>query len=328
MKKKILILGGTRFIGRTLVDRLLATSDFELTLFNRGKTQGHLFPELNKIKGDRETDDILKVAGENWDFVIDVSCYYPDALQRALKTLSGNTGKYILISSCSAYDMENQTAGLVDEDAPLYKCSSSQWGDRSDSSYGPRKAECDRILTASGLNHVILRPAMVYGPYDHTDRFYFWLHQIYKQDPILVPSPGERKFTLTYVEDVVDMVVHSLYHQTPSSIYNVTSNPEVTLRQIIDLTGSVTGRTPREVSAPPAFLKKEGIRQWLDIPLWINSDRYTYNNLRIKDELGMVPKPFLEGIRRSVEYYTELGWPEPKYGISEEVRQGLLEKLS
>ena len=81
-KPKILILGGTSFIGRNLVEQLIQQDQYQLTLFNRGQTNNHLFPNLNFIQGDRNTDDILQIGNQNWDYVIDVSCYFPDSLQQ------------------------------------------------------------------------------------------------------------------------------------------------------------------------------------------------------------------------------------------------------
>lgn len=357
MQKKILILGGTQFIGRSIVERLQSYPGFELTLFNRGKTQGHLFPDLHKLKGDRETDDVHQLAGKDWDLVIDVSSYYPDSLRKILAVLPSGVKKYILISTCSVYDMDIETEqadtggstvnpksslgngdrdkdreisveGLKNEDSPILSCSVAEERDRTDKTYGQRKAQCDRILASSGMNHVILRPALVYGPYDHTDRLYYWLHQVRHKPTLLLPDQGERKFSLTFVDDLVDTVVHTLFHQTPSSIYNIISNPEISIRQIVDTAKAVLNRTPQELNASPEFLKAEGIRQWVDMPLWIDGDHYTYDNQRMCEELGMVPTELAEGIRRTVEYASEQSWPAPTFGMSEEIRRSLLGKLS
>ena len=100
---KILILGGTQFIGRNLVAQLLQEREYEITLFNRQQTQPNLFSGVKKIKGDRETEDIRQIAREHWDYVIDLSCYYPAALSSVLEQLQISPKRYIFISTCSVY---------------------------------------------------------------------------------------------------------------------------------------------------------------------------------------------------------------------------------
>src|SRR4051812_7392017 len=104
--KKVLILGGTNFVGRNIVEQLSQNKSLNLCLFNRNKTNTDLFPKVRKITGDRETTDLEKIAGENWDVIVDVSAYYPNSLERLLKIIAGKTKKYIFISTVSVYDFE------------------------------------------------------------------------------------------------------------------------------------------------------------------------------------------------------------------------------
>jgi len=98
MKKRILIIGGTNFIGRNIVESLLETNKYEVTLFNRGVTNPELFSDLKKLKGDRYSNDINFLRNDSWDFVIDMSCYYPKNLEELLKVLGNKVLKYIFIS--------------------------------------------------------------------------------------------------------------------------------------------------------------------------------------------------------------------------------------
>ena len=166
--KNILILGGTNFIGRRLVERLLESEAYALTLFNRQRTHAELFPQVNKIKGDRETESIEQIVEGNWDAVVDLSCYFPAALENTLKALTKES-KYIFVSTCSVYDNEMDRSILKNETAPVLSCSAQQRSDRSAASYGNRKAECERLLMDSGMPYVILRPSLVFGTYDPTD---------------------------------------------------------------------------------------------------------------------------------------------------------------
>ena len=129
--KKVLILGGTQFIGRNLVERLLEMDNFDITLFNRQETQVDLFPEVKKIKGDRETNDINQIAKESWNFVIDLSCYYPNWLKNTLTCLSDNLEKYILISTCSVYDNKSNQSPLKNEQTKIQTCTLRQQTDKN-----------------------------------------------------------------------------------------------------------------------------------------------------------------------------------------------------
>ena len=168
------------------MERLLEMDAYEVTLFNRQRTHANLFPTVSKLKGDRETKDIQQIADRNWDVVIDLSCYYPDALNSALNAIK-QVEKYIFVSTCSVYDNAHTHTRLRNEKSEILGCSAAQKVDRSPETYGNRKAECERILRDSGLPYVILRPALVYGKYDPTDRLYYWMYQVNMMDTLLLP---------------------------------------------------------------------------------------------------------------------------------------------
>ncbi len=325
--KKILILGGTQFIGRNLVERLQEMDNLDITLFNRQQTQSHLFPELKKIKGDRESDDIDQISIGHWDYVIDLSCYYPDSLARILNGLKGKVGKYILISTCSVYDNTNKSASLKDEQAKILSCEAGQRTDSSPSSYGSRKAECERILRNSGLDHLILRPSLVYGTYDHTDRFYYWLDQVKHRDTLLLPDKGQRLFSITYVHDLVEVMITALSRPTPSSVYNVTTVLQASIRQVVDHAKFVFNRNVNEVNADAGFLKENNIAQWIDMPLWMDGDYFCYSNERLIQDFEFVPTEFAKSTVNTIQYYNSIGWSNPNYGMSEKTKTELIKKL-
>ncbi|MCB0684859.1 MAG: NAD-dependent epimerase/dehydratase family protein [Saprospiraceae bacterium] len=325
--KKVLILGGTQFIGRNLVDRLQKVGHYHLTLFNRGLTRSDLFPKLRKILGDRDTDAIRQISSEHWDFVIDLSCYFPDSLSRVLESLQEPPEKYIFISTCSVYDNSGPPVMLRNEDAATLSCDDRQRNDPGPGSYGHRKAACEQILQDGGLDHVILRPALVYGPYDHTDRFYYWLHQVRSQSTLLLPDQGERKFSLTYVTDLVEAICQAMTIRTASTTFNVISQPQASIGQIVEVAQQLLARRNELLNASPDFLHDSGKRPWVDIPLWLDSDRFTYANERLLNELQIQPTELRRGMQATVEYYRSLHWPDPTYGITAEDRQALLNKL-
>ena len=325
--RKVLILGGTQFIGRNLVERLKRIGGYDITLFNRQQTQVDLFPEIKKIKGDRETDDVNQLANKNWDFVIDVSCYYPNSLSSVLKEINKDLYKYIFVSTCSVYDNDDNQAPLKDEQAKILSCSDNQRVDRNIESYGNRKAEAERMLQESGLNYLILRPSLVYGKYDHTDRFYYWLYQVKHNDFLFLPDNGDRKISLTYVHDIVDVIVDSLTNKLENDIYNVISSPKVGIREIVEHATDILHKKNELISAPVAFLKKNNISQWADMPLWLDGDFFTHSNHKFANDFELKLTDLKKSIEETINYYSELGWPDPKCGLTEKRRVHLLDKL-
>ncbi|NVK05452.1 MAG: NAD-dependent epimerase/dehydratase family protein [Flavobacteriia bacterium] len=326
--KAVLVFGGTNFIGRVLVERLLQEQDIEVTLFNRGKTNPHLFPGVRKIYGDRDKAVPDGIADQHWDFIIDLSCYFPQSLSNILSQIQLLPSRYIFISTCSVYDNDQLQCTLRSEDAPILDCTESQAGDQSPSSYGQRKAECERILKNSGIPFCILRPALVYGRYDPTDRLYYWLHQVQNEEALLLPDHGEKVFSATYVGDLVNVILLSLKQETESQVFNVTTVPTLSISQLVTTAAKILRKSTKSLNISSTLLKSEGIAEWKDIPLWLNSDFFTYDNSKVKSHLGFSPTAFSESIQETISYYEENEWPPPNYGITKERKEDLLKLVN
>lgn len=320
---KILVLGGTQFIGRNLVEALIKTSH-SITLFNRGKSGTELFPSVLRIIGDRKTADIEKIKGD-WDMVVDISCYYPADLESTLSQLDSSKTKYIFISTCSAYKVD-PNSNMNTETAELNNCSEEEKTDNSMASYGQRKAECERVLGASGFRYSILRPALVYGQHDPTDRFYYWLHQVKTKNRIMIPDNGERVLSITYVHDLINATIR-LIESDISGTYSAISVSQTSIGEFIKLASEQLGLSPTLVNATTRFLNDQNVAQWSDMPLWINGDHFTYSNEKWKNELEIETTSMKDGIRETIEYYTNLGWPEPTYGLSSKRQEELVSIL-
>lgn len=321
---RILILGGTNFIGRHLIEKLSVNKKYDLTIFNRGITNPGLFPDIKKIIGDRNSDDIKLINQVDWDYIIDLSCYFPQSLINILSGLTLNLKKYILISTCSVY--QDDKVILSNENALIKECNQDQFYDQSTSSYGNRKAECERILQSSKFNFTVLRPDLVYGKYDTTDRFYYWLHQAKKYNKILVPNNGRSLFSLTYVNDLVNTIEKTMIEKLDRDIYNITTITETSIRQILDATLEIIANKPQFINASSRYLKSSKINEWTDMPLWIDSDYSTFDNKKILDKYNLKFTDFKISVRETVQHYILLGWPTPKYGIDRGKQISLIEK--
>lgn len=322
---KILIIGGTNFIGRNLLEKLSSTKKYDLTIFNRGITNPELFPNIKKIAGDRNSSDVKLIHQTNWDYIIDLSCYYPQSLLTILSGLSPNFKKYIFISTCSVY--QDEKVLLSNENALLKTCTKDQFSDQSTSSYGNRKAECERILQASNVNFTILRPDLVYGKYDPTDRFYYWLHQAKKYDNILVPNHGKPLFSLTYVTDLVTAIEKSIVEKLDRESYNITTTTQASIGQILAIALESTGNKPTFVNASSHFLKSHGIHEWTEMPVWIDSEYSVFDNKKIISTYQLKFTDFKTSVIETIQYYNSLNWQIPTYGIDREKQLNLIEKI-
>ncbi len=313
--EKILIIGGTNFIGRNLVERLVDEGKLELTLLNRGITSDNLFPGIKKIRADRNAEDIGERVGGDWDYIIDLSCYFPKSLEQILGSVSTELKKYIFISTCSVYDEEEELI-LKDELATTQLFKREDYDDDTPETYGKRKVACEELIKSSGINYTILRPALVYGKYDHTDRFYYWLYQVEKYERVLLPNNGIQNISLSYVQDLICSIVLSINEGEDNNIYNIISHPEISIATIVDVASKLLGKSPETTSVSGEYLLDNNISEWTNMPLWINSNYDTYDNKKILKSYNLDIVQLEESIKATIKYYQEMNWHEPKYGIS------------
>ena len=312
--EKILIIGGTNFIGRNLVEQLKDEDKFELTLLNRGITNANLFAGIKKIKGDRNTKEIAELVKGNWDYIIDISCYFPKSLEYILSSVSSKLKKYIFISTISVYKDNEQI--LKDESAATQLFTRDIYDDDTPETYGKRKVACEELIKSSGINYTILRPALVYGKYDHTDRFYYWLHQVEKYERVLLPNNGIQNISLTYVQDLINSIVLSINERENKNIYNIISHPEISIAKIVDVASKLLEKSPETSSVSGKYLLDNNISEWTKMPLWINSNYDTHDNKKMQKSYNLDIVQLEESIKATIKYYQEMNWYEPKYGIT------------
>lgn len=327
--EQLLILGGANFIGRNLLEQLQNHSQYEITLFNRGKTNADLFPKFNRIIGDRNTKDIEKISNKSWDYIIDLSCYYPDSLATVLKSIDYQKLKrYVFISTCSVYDNNEKNSVPTPENGPILSCTPEQQVSPLPAAYGEKKVACEKLLAASGLDYINLRPGLVYGKYDYTDRLYYWLHQVQSKDTILLPNNGQDRFSITYVTDLVQAILEALNIPKHRTNYNLMSQEYISIQKIVDTACQVLKKNPKRINAPSAFLKAQEIAEWTGMPLWIDGNHFTFSNQRLNTDFTFTLKDWTQSISETIVYYQSLGWPVPTYGIKEEQRLKLLALLT
>jgi len=316
--KKILVLGGTSFVGRVLVEELLKNRDYEVVLFNRGKTNANLFPGLRKIQGNRESDDLLQTCNENWDAVIDISGYYPNTIKEYASKIQTRCKRYIFVSTASVYNLEASENKLIEEDFELLTCSLEQRTDTTMATYGQRKVACEEaLLQCEGLDSIILRPSVIYGPFDPFDRHYYWLYRVKNSKSILFPESGyESKDTFTYVKDLAKIIISAIDLPQHRKVYNVNTHPLTNLFDLVKTMALAVKTQPEFCLASTDYLDHEKVQVWTDLPLWLNGSFLMMDNSRLLADFPLTFTPLIDTFIESAAYYEQLNWPIPKTGIS------------
>ena len=238
MTDHALVVGGTRFIGRHTVSELL-DAGYEVTIFTRGTHPNPFETEdrATHIEGDRTNDSDLRRVGLKLDpnIVIDCIAYKPRDVHTAIDVFA-DADAYVYVSSGSAYGAER--VPKREDETPLCSCSVEEATDDTDASYGPRKAEGDRAVFAAadrGVNAMSVRPTVVYGPHDYTERFDYWIDRVDTHDRIVVPGDGSSLWQLAYVEDVARALRIVAERGAPGEAYNVGDDHAPILREWVEL---------------------------------------------------------------------------------------------
>ncbi len=314
----ILIMGGTYFVGRVLVEQLQKAGFKSVTLFNRGKTNPDLFPNYSLIKGDRRTDDIQQLKDTHWDVVVDCSSYYPDPLQSLLSILKKNCGHYIYVSTISVYDNSKKKDPLayVVESDPLLCCTLEEREDKTMATYGKKKVACEAEVIESGIPYTIFRPSVIYGSYDPFDRHYYWLYRIQQSKEILVPNDNFFKSSFTYVKDFAELMIEAIKSPPKNDIYNVTTHEPMSIVDLVKRSAEALDKNPKLLFVDQLSLQKLEVRPWADISLWTGSDVCKISNDKLQKDFKASFTPFADSIRASFGFYEEKDLPRPTYGIS------------
>jgi 2'-hydroxyisoflavone reductase len=263
---KLLILGGTVFLGRYLVEASLARGH-ELTLFNRGQHNPELYPDVEKLRGDRD-GDLALLRGRHWDAVIDTSGYLPRVVRASAELLAEATEHYTFISSISVYPYF-RSLGL-DESAAAGTLDDPTIEEVNGESYGPLKALCERAVEqALPGRTLVIRPGLIVGPHDVSDRFTYWVRRVAQGGEVLAPAHPGWHTQLIDVRDLAEWTVR-MVEQKQIGVYNATGPEyELTIGQLLDTCRTVSGSDARFTWVSEQFLAEQQVGPWIELPLWI-----------------------------------------------------------
>jgi len=262
---KILILGGTVFLGRHLVDAALARGH-EVTLFNRGQHNPELYPQVEKLRGDRD-GNLAALEGRRWDAVIDPSGYVPRLVRASAELLAEHVGHYTFISSLSVYD-DTRSPGF-DESTALAAMEDPASEDVQQN-YGALKVLCEQAAERAMPGRTLsIRAGLIVGPHDPTDRFTYWPHRVAQGGDVLAPGRAERFIQFIDARDLAEWNIR-MVESGGVGIYNATGRHDVTtMSDLLQTCKNVSNSDARFVWMPDAFLVEQEAGAWMELPLWI-----------------------------------------------------------
>ncbi len=294
---KLLLVGGPRFLGRAITGAALAR-EHEVTFFNRSRTNPGLYPEVERLVGDR-AGDLGALDGRAWDAVIDTCGYLPRVVRASAEALA-SSGLYCFVSTISVYA---DFSGPVDEDSPTSELGELPAEQVTAESYGPLKALCEgAVVDVFADRALVVRPGLITGPHDPTGRFTYWPHRVARGGEVLAPAPSQAPMQPVDVRDLGDWIV-ALCEQRVAGTYNAT-HPGFTWSELLDTCREVAGTDAEITWVAPDFLVEQGVSQWMELPLWIHDSELAYEDrIEVKRALdaGLTFRPLEETVRGALE---------------------------
>ena len=299
---RILVLGGTVFVGRHLVEAALADGH-DVTLFTRGLTNPELFPQTEHLVGDRG-EDVVALEGRTWDAVLDTSGFDPAVVGRSSKVLAGNVGIYAFISTISVY--RNYGAPGIDEDSPVARLDDDELIARRDTgAYGPRKARCEEIVTEAFPEQTLtVRCGLIGGPHDNVGRPTYWPRRVAMGGEVLAPGAPGRMFQVIDARDLSEWVVR-MVEQGRAGTFNAVG-AATAFGTLLDVSKDLTGSDATFVWCTDQFLVEQGVAPQTELPLWSpvrpgSDGHYGISNERAR-AAGLALRPCRDTIRAVLDW--------------------------
>jgi 2'-hydroxyisoflavone reductase len=326
---KILFLGGTRFLGRHAVEAALARGH-EVTLFNRGESGPELFPEAERLVGDRKVD-VSALRGRSWDAVVDTSAYVPRTVRMVTEALADTTGRYLFVSTLAVFRLDVQR--FIDDDSPLVELEDPDTEEVGFHTYGGLKLLCERAAEAAFPGRTtVVRPGLLVGPHDTSGRFRYWLLRAAEGGEVLAPGHPDRHWQFVDARDVAAWMVRMLEEGTTGTFAAPGGYKAWTAGQVLDAMREASGSDARFTWADDRFLWEHGVQPWHGLPYWMPPPPDPWPDFhRIPVDravaAGLSFRPLADTVRDALEW--ELAHPdrptEEPVGITRQHEREVLE---
>lgn len=326
--KTLLVLGGTGFLGPHVVEAAVARG-FTVTLFNRGKTNPHLFPELEKLQGDRD-GDLAALEGRRFRAVIDTSGYVPRIVRASAELLAPNVGQYVFVSSVSAY--ADYTKLGLDETHPSATLEDPTTEDVK-AAYGGLKAACEATVEAALPGRTTnVRPGLIVGPGDPTDRFTYWPARVDEGGEVLAPGSPDDPIQVIDVRDLAAWMVGAI-DDVHTGLFNLVGPfPPLTMGGLLAACQEHAAKPSTPVWAAKEFLAAQEVQAWSHMPVWVppgepGFEGFAQISAQRAIATGLQTRPISDTVRDTLAWWRQQ--PEDRRaqlraGISREREQGLI----
>jgi len=305
---KLLILGGTLFLGRALAEAALARGH-EVTLFNRGRTGGDPVRGVEALLGDRDGQlDALR--GRRWDAAIDTSGYVPRLVRASAELLAGNVTRYVFVSSVSVYADQARASR---EDSPLATMPDDTVEKVTGRTYGPLKVMCEHAAEAAfPARALIVRPGLIVGPHDPTVRFSYWTGRVARGGEVLAPGDPDAPAEFIDVRDLAEWMVRLIEEERVGTFNATGPDRPLTMAQFLETCRSVAANDARFTWVGEEFLGEQGVLPWTELPLWIPGVRERTSIGRAL-AAGLTFRPLADSIRDTLAWQRgRAGQPLPE----------------
>lgn len=300
----LLILGGTYFLGRAIVEDALRRGD-SVTLFNRGNHAG-VFPNVEQLIGNRDgkmealESEIQK--GRKWDAAIDTSGYIPRIVKNSAEMLKHAVSHYAFVSSISVYDFspELRAESPIDEHSPISKLENEQAERITNETYGALKALCEAAAESAMPKRVLnVRAGLIVGKYDMSGRFVYWVYRIAKGGRMLVPSDAPVQFI--DARDLAKWLLNAI-DQRLAGAFNVTGN--FTRREVFETCKRVSESDALFIEVSDSLLLENDIAPYTELPLWLPKEYARLDAVEIQKALkaGLTFRPLSETIQETLDW--------------------------
>lgn len=322
---RILVMGGTSFVGRAIVEEALLRGD-DVTLLSRGRTGTQLFPGVPRLVGDRDTGDYAELAGallvgSDWDAVADVTAYVPRHVTELADALGDHGGRYLLISTGSVYDKAKAEPDAMAEDAPRLapvRGTEQVTGE----TYGGLKVACeDDAQSAFAGRLTIVRPGIVAGPFDVTDRFTYWARRAARGGRVAVPARLDQPVQVVDSRDLARLVLQLLHDDRPGTFNAVGPAEPVTLAGLVQACAAGAGTTVELVGVDQGAVA-EGFPLVLPDPSW---DALYRRSAAAARAVGLTATPLARTAADTLAWDTGRGTPPLAVELTAEQEDALLQ---
>lgn len=307
----LLIIGGTTFFGPALVAEALA-GGHRVTLFNRGQSGRETIAGVEQITGDRETD-LQRLAGRSWDAVIDTCGYIPRLVKLSAEALSGLVGHYTFISTLSVYPPAG--AANRDETAELLTLDDHSVEEVTDETYGPLKVLCEAQAQSAFANcSLIIRPGLIVGPRDPTNRFTYWVTRAARGGEAIAP-PANQPVQFVDARDLAAFTLRRIQARA-TGVYNVTGPAaRMTFGELLPLVKQALASDVQWCHVSDDFLRANDLGEFMELPLWLNgtlAESFMTFNIDKAIGAGLSFRPIAQTIRDTREWAATLPADAPK----------------